>query len=367
MHKILTIFGTRPEAIKLAPVVKKLAEHPKCFESVICATGQHDELVQQVLDLFKIKTDFDLMVMRKSQNLMELTSSILKKVGEIIVEVNPDIILIQGDTTTVFAAALAAFYQKIKVGHVEAGLRTDDKYQPFPEEMNRCMTDQISDLFFAPTETNRLNLLKNGIPGHKIHVTGNTIVDALLSICSEDCPVDNDLLNSSNGKMVIVTAHRRENFGKPIQNIFQAIRKLSGMYTDVKFICPVHPNPHVKESAYGILSGLKNVRLLEPVDYLTFVYLMKKSYIILSDSGGVQEEAPSLNKPLLILRNKTERPEIVDAGGARIVGTSKETIMQEFMRLIEDDDHHKRMSNIKNPFGDGTAANKIVKILQENL
>jgi UDP-N-acetylglucosamine 2-epimerase (non-hydrolysing) len=367
MHKILTIFGTRPEAIKLSPVIKELSKHPQKFKSVIGVTGQHDELLNQVLNLFKIKPDFNLMVMQKNQSLSELTSSILKEIGERISEIKPDIILIQGDTTTVFATALAAFYQKIKIGHVEAGLRTDDKYQPFPEEMNRCMTDQMSDLFFAPTETNRLNLLKNGISDHKIHVTGNTIVDALLDICSLDRTFNNNVLHSFNGKMVLVTAHRRENFGKPLENVFQAIRKLAGMYPDIQFICPVHPNPHVRDTAYGILSGLINVTIIAPVDYLSFVQLMGKAHFILTDSGGIQEEAPSLNKPLLILRNKTERPEVVIAGGAKIVGTSKEMIVHEFTRLIEDDDYYKSMSNIKNPYGDGTAAKKIVKILQEYL
>jgi UDP-N-acetylglucosamine 2-epimerase (non-hydrolysing) len=366
MHKILTIFGTRPEAIKLSPVVKELSKHPHKFKSVVGVTGQHDELLKQVLNLFKIKPDFNLMVMQKNQSLTELTSSILKEIGERISEVEPDIILIQGDTTTVFATALAAFYQKVKIGHVEAGLRTNDKYQPFPEEMNRCMTDQMSDIFFAPTETNRLNLLKNGIPDQKIHVTGNTIVDALLDISSRN-RFNNDVLHSANGKMVLVTAHRRENFGKPLENVFQAIHKLAGMYSDIQFICPVHPNPNVRNTVHGILSGIKNVSIIAPLDYLSFVQLMAKAHFILTDSGGIQEEAPSLKKPLLILRNKTERPEVVDAGGAKIVGTSKEMIIHEFTRLIEDDEYYKSMSNIRNPYGDGTAAKKIVKILQEYL
>ena len=355
------------EAIKLSPVVKELSKHPQNFKSVIGVTGQHDELLEQVLDLFKIKPDFNLMVMKKNRSLSELTSSILKEVGEKISEIKPDMILIQGDTTTVFATALAAFYQKRKIGHVEAGLRTNDKYQPFPEEMNRCMTDQMSEIFFALTETNRLNLLKNGISDHKIHVTGNTIVDALMDICSPGRSFNNNTLNLINGKMVLVTTHRRENFGKPLENICQAIRTLAEMYSVIQFICPVHPNPHVRNTVFGILSGLKNVSIIDPLDYLSFVQLMDKAYFILTDSGGIQEEAPSLKKPVLILRNKTERSEVVDVGGAKIVGTTKEKIIREFTRLIEDDEHYKSMSNIKNPYGDGTAAKKIVETLQEYL
>ena len=367
MKKVLTIFGTRPEAIKLAPVVKKLAEQPECFESIICTTGQHDELVQQVLDLFKIKPDFDLMVMRKNQTLTELTLTILKKIGKILSEIRPDIILVQGDTTSVFASALAAFYQRIKIGHIEAGLRTQDKYQPFPEEMNRCLTDHVSDLFFAPTEKNRCNLLAEGISDEKIFVTGNTVVDALQEITSMGDIFRINDLPTADGKMILVTVHRRENFGRPLQNILKAIEGLALLHSQIHFIYPVHPNPNVRDAAFAVLSGLKNVFLLEPMDYFSFVHLMKKSFCILSDSGGVQEEAPSLNKPVIILRNKTERSELVEAGGAKLVGCDQALIFREVNKLIEDKDYYQRMVNIKNPFGDGTAAEKIIEILRKSL
>lgn len=367
MRKILTIFGTRPEAIKLAPVVKELSKHPRTFESIVGATGQHDELLQQVLDIFKISPDFDLMVMKKNQSLTDLTASILKKIGKVLEEIKPDIVLIQGDTTTVFATALAAFYRKIKIGHVEAGLRTEDKYQPFPEEINRRMADQMSDLFFAPTEANRLNLLKNGIADEQIHVTGNTVVDALLEISNSNQPPVIKELPQINGKMILITVHRRENFGTPLENVFLAVRNLARIYPEFQFVYPVHPNPNVRNAAYELLSGVESVNLIDPVDYLSFVYLMKKAYLILTDSGGVQEEAPTLNKPVLILRNKTERLEVVEAGGAKLVGTDQRIIIREVGRLIENHDYYNEMANIVNPYGDGTASKKIVKILQENL
>lgn len=366
MKKVLTIFGTRPEAIKLAPVVKRLDEHPEYFESIICATGQHDELVQQVLNLFEIKPDFDLMVMRKNQTLTELTLTILREIGEILSKIKPDIILIQGDTTSVFASALAAFYQRIKVGHIEAGLRTQDKCQPFPEEVNRCLTDQMSDFFFAPTEKNRRNLLAEGVPDEKIFVTGNTVVDALMEITSRADTFRNNVSPLYEGEMILITVHRRENFGNPLQNILKAIKRLALFHPQIQFIYPVHPNPNVQNAAFAVLSGLKNVRLLEPMDYFSFVYLMKNSYFILSDSGGVQEEAPSLNKPVIILRGKTERPELVEAGGAKLVGSDQELIFREVNKLIEDKDYYQRMVNIENPFGDGTAAEKIIEILKKS-
>jgi len=367
MRKILTIFGTRPEAIKLAPIVRELSRYPKAFKSIVGVTGQHDKLLKQVLSLFDIHPSFNLKVMQKNQHLTKLTASILMKIGRMLEDVRPDIILIQGDTTTVFATALAAFYQKIMIGHVEAGLRTEDKYQPFPEEINRRLTDHMSDIFFAPTEVNRLNLLKNGIPNGQIYVTGNTVVDALLKICSsKDVPKIKGLADI-NKKMVLITAHRRENFGEPLKNIFEAIRKIAEIYEGIQFIYPVHPNPNVYSPAHNILSGLENMHLIAPVNYLSFVYLMKKAYLILSDSGGVQEEAPTLKKPLLVLRNKTERPEVIEAGGAKLVGTDQSKIISEVTRLIEDKDYYNKMTNIVNPYGDGTAAKKIVKVLQERL
>ena len=366
MQKILTIFGTRPEAIKLAPVLKELSKHPQEFESIIGVTGQHDELLNQVLRLFKIEPDFNLMVMQKDQSLSELTAFILGKIEEKIAEIKPNIILIQGDTTTVFSTALAAFYQKIRIGHVEAGLRTLDKHQPFPEEINRRLTDQMSDLFFAPTQTNRRNLIAEGIDKKKIFVTGNTVVDALTLISSSHDRPNIQGLTRVEGKMILVTAHRRENLGEPLDNIFHGIRRLAGIHPQMHFVYPVHPNPNVRRQAFSILTGPKNIHLIEPVDYLSFICLMKECYVILSDSGGVQEEAPSLNKPLLILRNKTERPEIVEAGGAVLVGSDGDMIVNEVSRLIEDRHYYQKMACIKNPFGDGNAASKIVDILRNS-
>ncbi|MBN1832758.1 MAG: UDP-N-acetylglucosamine 2-epimerase (non-hydrolyzing) [Deltaproteobacteria bacterium] len=268
MIKILTMFGTRPEAIKLAPVIKELSKYPDVFQSIVGVTGQHDHLLQQVLDLFHIKADFNLAVMRDNQNLTDLTALILKEIGKILAEIGPDIILVQGDTTTVFATALAAFYQKIRVGHVEAGLRTQDKYQPFPEEINRRLTDQMSDLFFAPTERNRRNLMEEGIPDEKVYVTGNTVVDALLHISASDRSPPLEDLPDFEGPMVLITAQRRENFGATIQKIFHAVRKLADIYHDVQFVYPVHPSPNVRTTALNMLYGLKNIHLIEPMDYL---------------------------------------------------------------------------------------------------
>lgn len=367
MPKVLTIFGTRPEAIKLAPIVRELSKSPHFFDSLVGVTGQHDKLLSEVLDIFSIKPDFNLKVMRKNQDLTDMTALILKKMGNILAEIKPDIILVQGDTTTVFATALAAFYKKIMIGHVEAGLRTEDKYQPFPEEINRRLADQMSDLFFAPTETSRVNLIKCGIPANYIHVTGNTVVDALQEIRTANHRPRIKGLPQFTGKMILVTAHRRENFGAPLKNVFQAIRKLSRIKEDIHFVYPVHPNPNVYSAAHDLLSDLKNVHLLKPLDYLSFVHLIEKSYLILTDSGGVQEEAPTLHKPVLILRNKTERPEVVEAGGALLVGTDQEKIIAAIMRLIEDKAYYEKMATITNPYGDGTAAQKIVAILKENI
>jgi UDP-N-acetylglucosamine 2-epimerase (non-hydrolysing) len=365
MHKILTIFGTRPEAIKLAPIIKELSHSHDEFESIVGVTGQHDKLLKQVLDIFKIRPSFNLKVMRKNQNLTDLTALILKEMGKILDDVKPDLILVQGDTTTVFATALAAFYRKIRIGHVEAGLRTEDKYQPFPEEINRRLADQVSDLFFAPTEGNMTNLIRSGIQKERIYVTGNTVVDALLDIVSSDHSPRIKGLKNIPEKMVLITAHRRENFGEPFKNVFNALQELSHMYQDFHFVYPVHPNPNVHDLAYHMLSKIKNIHLIEPIDYFSFIYLMKKSYIVLTDSGGIQEEAPTLNKPVLILREKTERGELVDAGGAILVGTNKEKIIEETAKLISSDQHYKRMSHIKNPFGDGNASLRIVQILKE--
>jgi len=364
MHKIMTIFGTRPEAIKLAPVVRELARHPDEFDSIVGVTGQHDELLTQVLQLFDIRPRFNLKVMQANQGLSDLTAVILKHLGAIFKDLRPDLLLIQGDTTTVFAAALAAFYQKIRIGHVEAGLRTEDKYQPYPEEINRRLTDQMSDLFFAPTAVSRDNLLGDGIAPEKIHITGNTVVDALHSILRSRHP---DPAVRGDRKMILITAHRRENFGRPLENILSALRKLSDTYPEVDFVFPVHPNPNIGEPVRRRLGDAANIRLLPPLDYMSFVDLMERAYVILTDSGGVQEEAPTLAKPVLILRQKTERPEVVCAGGARLVGTDPGTIVQEVSRLLQDPARYRSMARAPNPYGDGTAAKKIVRIIADYL
>ena len=367
MKKVLTIFGTRPEAIKLAPIVHELEKYPEKFNSVVGVSGQHDTLLKQVLDIFEIKPKFNLNVMRNNQNLGELTSSIIEKFGNILNEIKPDIILVQGDTTTVFAASMAAFYQKIPVGHVEAGMRTGDKYNPFPEEINRRLTDQLANLFFVPTDNNRQNLLKEGIAKEKIFITGNTVIDALQYIISSEQYKNLSLCQYPENKTILLTTHRRENFGTPLKNIFDAIVELADKYKSFQFVFPVHPNPNVTELANSLLTGRRNIHLISPLDYLSFIGLMNKSFIILSDSGGIQEEAPSLNKPVLVLREKTERLEVVDAGGAILVGTDKEKIIKEFSRLITDNDHYKKMTNIKNPYGNGHASKQIINILDEYL
>ena len=367
MIKVLTVIGTRPEAIKLSPIIHELSKRPNDFQSLVGTTGQHDEILKQVLDLFDIRPDFSLEVMKQNQGLTDLTAAILGKSAKALSDLRPDIILIQGDTTTVFTTALAAYYQKIMIAHVEAGLRTSNKYQPFPEEMNRRLTDQMSDIFFAPTERNRLNLLAEGISDEKIFVTGNTVVDALLKISGTKCLPQVTELTELEGTLVLITAHRRENFGAPLENIFGAIRRIANLHPHIRFVYPLHPNPKVRNTAIKLLSSTRNIKLLKPLDYLSFLHLMKRSYIIISDSGGIQEEAPSLNKPVLIIRETTERPELVEAGGAILVGSDMDTICTEFNRLIEDKEHYRRMTSIKNPFGDGSASKKIVDIIADSL
>lgn len=367
MIKVLTLFGTRPEAIKLAPVIKALHRRSNIFNSVVGVTGQHDELLQQVLDVFDIQPDFNLKLMKENQNIADLTATIIQVLGKTLKKIKPDMILVQGDTTTVFAAAIAAFYEKIKIGHVEAGLRTHDKYHPFPEEINRCLTDQMSDLLFAPTEQSRLNLIQSGIPEDRIHITGNTVIDALSTIVRTERSHKIEGLHQLNGKMILITAHRRESFGEPLKNVFTAVRELARTHRDFQFVYPVHPNPNVANSAHGMLDGIENVHLIPPVDYFDFIALMKAAYCILTDSGGVQEEAPSLHKPVLILRTKTERPEVVEAGGARLVGTDVRRIVREVKRLIENRQEYQRMASIENPYGDGKAAKKIVQTIEDHL
>ena len=358
MIKVMTIFGTRPEAIKMAPLVKEL-ERRKEIESVVCVTAQHREMLDQVLTVFNIKPDYDLNIMKQGQTLSEITSRVLLGLEEVINKENPNIILVHGDTTTTFAGALAAFYNKIDIGHVEAGLRTWDKYSPFPEEMNRQMVDRMTDIFFAPTEVSKNNLLSENIPKEKIYVTGNTAIDALKTTVKED--YNNEILNwVGKDKLILLTAHRRENLGEPMKHIFRAVKRIVEEYPNVKVVYPIHLNPKVREVANEVFKGINQVRLIEPLEVIDFHNFQNKSYIILTDSGGIQEEAPSLGKPVLVLRDTTERPEGITAGTLKLVGTDEETIYIETKKLLDDKNEYNKMSHASNPYGDGFASKYIV-------
>jgi len=365
--KILTVFGTRPEVIKMAPVIQELEKHPDRLVCRTCVTGQHRQMIDPLLKLFGIRIDHDLNIMRQNQSLEHITCAVLNQVGEILRAERPDYVLVQGDTTTSMAAGLAAFYQKVKVGHIEAGLRTGNKLHPFPEEVNRKIIDCASDLYFAPTEQARQNLLREGIADEKVVVTGNTVIDALLQTARRDfdprgTALENIPLNGK--KLILLTAHRRENFGPPLRNICQAIKEIASRYTrDVCFVYPVHLNPNVQEPVYSMLRGLDNVFLSPPMDYQPFVHLMKRAHFILTDSGGLQEEGPSLGKPVLVLRQTTERPEGVAAGTVELVGTETSDIIAGMVQLLEDDRKYRRMSTAVNPYGDGAAGMRIVQRL----
>ncbi|MDO8683141.1 MAG: UDP-N-acetylglucosamine 2-epimerase (non-hydrolyzing) [Armatimonadota bacterium] len=365
---ILAVFGTRPDAVKMAPVVQDLRKFPDKVALSVAVSGQHREMLDQVLDVFDIKPDFDLQIMREKQSLASITCRCLEGLEKVFEEVNPKMVLAQGDTTTTFAASLAAFYHKIPFGHVEAGLRTDNKYNPFPEEMNRRLTTVLGDLHFAPTEMARRNLLKDGIPDEKIYVTGNTVIDALLTVAKKQYKFDDSEIENAfdkGSRVILVTAHRRENWGEPIQSICEAIATIVKRHPDVKVVFPVHKNPIVREVVYPALEGVNRVYLTEPPDYVPFVHMMKRSYLILTDSGGVQEEAPSLGKPVLILRETTERPEAVEAGSARLIGTKKKDIVAEVESLLASRTQYDRMSEVKSPFGDGSAARRIREAIFE--
>ncbi len=363
MKKVMVIFGTRPEAIKMGPVVLALKASGD-IETVVCVTGQHKEMLQQVLDCFAIEPDYDLAVMRERQTLFDITRNILASIGEVLQKENPDIVLVHGDTTTTFASALAAFYLKIPVGHVEAGLRTHDLYAPFPEEFNRKATSIVAALNFAPTELAKQNLRSEGYDEASIFVTGNTAIDAMKTTVQEtfESPLTHWLGDS---RLILLTAHRRENIGEPLKNIFRAVRRIVEETPDVKVIYPVHMNPAVRESANEILSGNDNIRLIEPQDVLTFHNLMARAYLIMTDSGGIQEEAPSLGKPVLVLRDVTERPEGIEVGTLKLTGADEQTVYHEAMRLLTDKDEYMRMSTAKNPYGDGLASERIVKAILE--
>ena len=382
MKKILLVFGTRPEAIKMAPLVKKLQAVPEEFQTIVCVTGQHREMLDQVLRLFDITPDYDLNIMKPNQDLYDITSRILLGMRDVLREVQPDIVLVHGDTTTSMAAALAAFYQQIPVGHVEAGLRTGNIYSPWPEEMNRLMTGCISTVHFSPTPLSKQNLLQEHVDEAKIMVTGNTVIDAL-QIVVERLKNDKQLAGEVNEKvlnmgydinrlseerrLVLITGHRRENFGEGFLNICYAIKNLSAAYPNVDFIYPMHLNPNVRKPVLEILGeGAENVYLIEPLDYLPFIYMMQHSTLILTDSGGVQEEAPGLGKPVLVMRDTTERPEAVEAGTVLLVGTNREKIEQGVSMLLDDAECYRRMSEAVNPYGDGLACERIVEYLMNN-
>lgn len=382
MKKIMLVFGTRPEAIKMAPLVKEFQKHSDKFETIVCVTGQHRQMLDQVLEIFDIKPDFDLNIMKQGQDLYDVTARVLTGMRDVLKEAQPDIVLVHGDTTTSTAAALAAFYQQIPVGHVEAGLRTHNIYSPWPEEMNRQLTGRIATYDFAPTPLSRANLLAEGISEDKITVTGNTVIDALYWVVDKikndkrlDGELESVLKNAGydvnrlgdGKKLVLITGHRRENFGDGFISMCKAIKALTEKYPDVDFVYPMHLNPNVRKPIHEVfgenLEGLGNMFFIEPLEYLSFVYLMEKSHIVLTDSGGIQEEAPGLGKPVLVMRDTTERPEALEAGTVKLVGTHFDKIVNEVSALLDDSAHYEKMSKAVNPYGDGLACERIVKKL----
>lgn len=359
MIKVMSIFGTRPEAIKMAPLVKELESRSE-IESVVCVTAQHREMLDQVLKTFNITPDYDLNIMKQGQTLGEITTRALNGLEEVIKESKPDIVLVHGDTTTTFAGALAAFYNNVAIGHVEAGLRTYDKYSPFPEEMNRQMVDCMTDMYFAPTNNSKENLLRENISEDKIYVTGNTVIDAMKTTVTDTYRHPELEWIKDNERMILLTAHRRENLGEPMRHIFKAIRKIVEEFKDVKVVYPIHMNPKVREVASDVFGGIDRVKLIEPLEVFDFHNFQNKAYLILTDSGGIQEEAPSLGKPVLVLRDTTERPEGIEAGTLKLVGTNEETIYEETSKLLTDEDAYNKMSKSNNPYGDGNASKYIV-------
>lgn len=354
----MTVFGTRPEAIKMAPLVKQIEKDGR-FESIVVVTAQHREMLDQVLEVFDVRPDYDLNIMKDGQTLTDITSRILKDLGKVLEVSQPDIVLVHGDTTTTFAAAMAAFYKQIKIGHVEAGLRTWDKYSPFPEEMNRQLTDVLADIYFAPTNKSKDNLLLENFNENKIFITGNTAIDAMDYTVKTD--YKNDLLQKiDNKRMILVTMHRRENLGIPMTNVFNAINRIIEMYSDVEVVFPIHKNPLVRKNAEETLIKSDRIHVIEPLDVVDFQNFANNSYLIMSDSGGVQEEAPSLGVPVLVLRDTTERPEGIKAGTLRLIGTEEEDVFIATKKLLDDLDLYKKMSNAENPYGDGKSSQRIV-------
>lgn len=379
----MLVFGTRPEAIKMAPLVKELQKHPDQFETIVCVTGQHRQMLDQVLDIFDIQPDYDLNIMKQGQDLYDVTARVLTGMRDVLDETKPNVVLVHGDTTTSTAAALAAFYQQIPVGHVEAGLRTHNMYSPWPEEINRQITGRIATYDFAPTPLSRQNLIMEGVADEKITVTGNTVIDALYWVVNKIKTTPNldgvlkkilresgyDVDRLQNGKkLILITGHRRENFGDGFISMCKAIKFLTEKYPDVDFVYPMHLNPNVRKPIHEVfgenLEGLRNMFFIEPLEYLSFVYLMEKSNIVLTDSGGIQEEAPGLGKPVLVMRDTTERPEALDAGTVKLVGTDFGKIVNEVSLLLDNVNHYETMSKAVNPYGDGKACERIVKHLK---
>jgi len=366
MKKIMLVFGTRPEAVKMCPLALELKKHTE-LETLVCLTGQHREMLDQVTGIFGVAADYDLAVMRPGQTLTSVTTSILEKFEPVLKREHPDLVLVHGDTTTSFAAALAAFYRQIPVGHVEAGLRTRDRYSPFPEEMNRTLTGRIADFHFAPTENNRNNLEREHVTGH-VYVTGNTVIDAFRTTVKKDYVFKNEVLRSLDyraRKCVLVTAHRRENLGKPLEQICRAVGRIAGRYPGMEFVYPAHLNPAVRETAGRILGELPNVHLIPPVDVEDMHNVMSRCFLVMTDSGGLQEEAPSFGVPVLVLRKETERPEAVEAGTVRVVGVDEDKIYEEAVRLVENPVAYEKMAKAVNPYGDGHACERIARIISE--
>lgn len=365
--KVLTVFGTRPEAIKMAPLVKELEKHPDKIESIVCVTAQHRQMLDQVLELFKIKPDFDLNIMKPNQDLWTITSDVLLLMKDVFEKSKPDIVLVHGDTTTSMAAALSAFYAKIPVGHVEAGLRTFDKHYPFPEEINRVFADAVCTYHFAPTDTSVDNLIKSAIPKDHIYKTGNTVIDALLHTVENNKTDLSYIGLNPELKTILLTSHRRENFGEPIRNICKAVLELVEKNKDIQVVYPVHLNPNVQKPVKELLNGKERIYLIEPMEYAPFSSLMKEAHIIMTDSGGVQEEAPSLGKPVLVLRSTTERPEAVEYGTVKLAGTDRDKIVAEVQNLLDNETEYKKMSEASNPYGDGLASKRITDIIIKEL
>ena len=375
-QKVLIVFGTRPEAIKMAPLVKAFQNSTDAFETKVCVTAQHREMLDQVLDLFEITPDYDLDIMKPGQDLYDVTSNVLLGMKPVLTDFKPDVVFVHGDTSTTFAAALASFYQQIQVAHIEAGLRTGDIYSPWPEEANRQLTTQITAYHFAPTSTSRENLLKENVNERSIEVTGNTVIDALflaLEKIKSNKQLETDIIKhlaildyklQDDKKIILVTGHRRENHGQGFINICTALKEIALSNPDIDIVYPVHLNPNVQKPVKELLSGIDNVYLIEPLQYEQFIYMMDKSYFIITDSGGVQEEAPSLGKPVLVMRDTTERPEALDAGTVKLVGTDTELIIKEAQMLIDNKDAYEKMSKASNPYGDGQACEKVITFLK---